>query len=437
MTKPESIQFEFENIPRELRALPQWVCFQFDWSGTKYSKVPYTPGSRARASTTDATTWRTFDQAVSDYSTNARAKGDCQRAGIGFVFSPDDPYCGVDLDGCARDDTFTEFALEVMTAIGSYTELSVSGRGLHIIVCANVARGVKTDRIEIYGKKRYFTFTGRVVPGHSEICQNQAEITRLVEQITEQRDRVLPPGKSFARATVGCNESVQKELNEALEAVRKNPTVFALFRKKSYLPYKSESERDMALCGRLIRLLGPNAALIDQVFRHSEAMRDKWDHCRGSSTWGAETIRKAIRNRDWMPAGDVIVPSHIFEAWRVPGIGAKGAAILQLVWSMTTRVNVSEALISHSYIAGAMGRRATDGVGDTCRHLTELGVLRATKQKKGVTSVQFLSVDTECLQKLYGEVSYESTTKARVLPLRAAAKLAICTEIDLEQPIAA
>ena len=54
-----------ENIPEELKCRPQWV----NWRAMKkpdgrLDKVPYTPGTSRKASTTDLMTWGTFEQAL-------------------------------------------------------------------------------------------------------------------------------------------------------------------------------------------------------------------------------------------------------------------------------------------------------------------------------------------------------------------------------------
>jgi primase-polymerase (primpol)-like protein len=64
--------------------------------------------------------------------------------GVGFVFSSDDPYVGIDLDGCRNPQTgyIEPWALEIVRRLNSYTEISRSGTGLHIIAkgrCLRVA----------------------------------------------------------------------------------------------------------------------------------------------------------------------------------------------------------------------------------------------------------------------------------------------------------
>ena len=50
----------------------------------------------------------------------------------------------------------------------------------------------------------------------------------------------------------------------------------------------------MALCSHLAFWCAGDAARMDRIFRRSGLMRDKWDSRRGGTTYGAQTIERAI-----------------------------------------------------------------------------------------------------------------------------------------------
>jgi primase-polymerase (primpol)-like protein len=60
---------------------------------TASTKVPYSPLTGQRADRTDPETWADREEAVSVHREHGHQ-------GIGFVFTPEDDLCGVDLDGC-------------------------------------------------------------------------------------------------------------------------------------------------------------------------------------------------------------------------------------------------------------------------------------------------------------------------------------------------
>jgi putative DNA primase/helicase len=155
-TNKRILPVKTENIPEELKVRPQWVNWKYAWDGKKWTKHPYSPRTGRKASSTDLLTWSTFEEAVEAYEHG-------RFAGLGFVFCSGDPYTGVDLDDCVDENgEIAGRALEIARYLDSYTELSASGSGLHIIVCGDVPNRRKGD-IEVYSSKRFFTVTGHVV----------------------------------------------------------------------------------------------------------------------------------------------------------------------------------------------------------------------------------------------------------------------------------
>jgi putative DNA primase/helicase len=143
-----------ESIPTELRVRPQWVVWKA--IGDKPDKVPHSPRTGRRASSTDLLTWGTFEEALEAYEHG-------EYAGLGFVFCSGDPYTGIDLDDCVDENgEIAPWALEIARYFDSYTELSATGTGLHIIVCGNVPNRRKGE-VEVYSSKRFFTVTGHIV----------------------------------------------------------------------------------------------------------------------------------------------------------------------------------------------------------------------------------------------------------------------------------
>src|SRR5579862_7043552 len=162
----------YENLPAELRTLHQWVCYRLEkrkqsddtWKDTK---VPCQPNGKA-ASSTDPATWNSFESC-------ARAVGGLRITGIGFVFSKAAGFTGIDLDKCRNPESGeTEaWAIAIVNDLSSYTELSQSGTGWHIIVRAALAAGRnRAGRVEMYDSGRFFVMTGNTDPlvGGKEIC---------------------------------------------------------------------------------------------------------------------------------------------------------------------------------------------------------------------------------------------------------------------------
>jgi putative DNA primase/helicase len=142
---------------QNIRDLKQWLCWRIEEREGKPTKVPYSPLTGKKASSTDPQTWASYPEAVKAYREHGYA-------GIGLVFSEDDPFCGVDLDGCLNPKTgeIEEWAREIIEELDSYTEVSPSGSGIHVLVRGELPPGRnRKGRVEIYDRNRYFTVTGR------------------------------------------------------------------------------------------------------------------------------------------------------------------------------------------------------------------------------------------------------------------------------------
>ena len=82
-------------IPAELTERDQWVLWHTVTRGGKPTKMPRMLNG-SPASSTDPKTWAPF---------NAVERDGGKDHGMGFVFTKEDPLCGVDLDGCRDPET--------------------------------------------------------------------------------------------------------------------------------------------------------------------------------------------------------------------------------------------------------------------------------------------------------------------------------------------
>lgn len=154
--------FNPTNIPTELKELVNWVIWGIE---SKRPKRPYNASTLCAASVTDPSTWTDFETAVKVYYAG---KG----KGVGFVFT-NTPYIGVDIDNCIDENGvwFPE-AVDIYNTLNSYTEISSSGNGLHIICKGKLPAGKNKRKdketgqaFEMYGdgSPKYFIMTGITV----------------------------------------------------------------------------------------------------------------------------------------------------------------------------------------------------------------------------------------------------------------------------------
>ena len=279
----------YENIPKELKALQNWIC----WKAVSQprpddpehiGKIPINPRTGGGAQSNNPDTWTDFETAL---------KASEQHSGIGFMFG-NSPFFGVDVDKVEPDireflDGGNGIVSEFIHALQSYAELSPSGRGIHIICRGELPKGARRrGNVEMYDSGRFFTVTGNSIGGYADVADCTEAIKPLHEKYlggrrTEPAQRAFQPGELPGTAA------------QVLELARKakNGSRFQALYAGNCSEYNSQSEADMALCCMLAFWTGRNAALMDEIFRNSGLMRDKWDRRQSGSTYGALTIQKA------------------------------------------------------------------------------------------------------------------------------------------------
>jgi primase-polymerase (primpol)-like protein len=194
-----------DNIPKELILTNQWVCWREIRIKDGVAKVPINPYNYSYAKVNDCNSWGNFHVALAAF---ARKKAD----GIGFVFSDDDPFIGVDLDGCfAENGRMYPEANRILNVLNSYTEISPSREGIHIIVKSPVLSLKKelppmvTKGFEIYPRKRFFTVTSLVLPGSEPtIRERHFEISRYLREHDRMIKKNNPIEKLIPKNTEDC-----------------------------------------------------------------------------------------------------------------------------------------------------------------------------------------------------------------------------------------
>ena len=285
--RPTGVPIDFAIVPEELRIPKQWVMWKFDWiekTGT-WAKVPYQTNGKHAASD-NSETWTTFDSVMLTFE-QSRSTFD----GIGFMFSLEFGYVGVDVDECITDDEgekkLTAFAIRTMERLNTYTEISPSGTGIHCIGKAKIKQGInrtwRGNKIEAYGQGRYFTFTG--LSWHEsplEIRDINNDVNAIIAAVT------VP--ESVGNKPSVLSLSTQQRLDMAL----KNPKIESLFWGNTIEYGGDDSAADMALVSHFAFYAGGQIEIVDTMFRQSKLMRPKWDEMRGANTYGHITMTKAI-----------------------------------------------------------------------------------------------------------------------------------------------
>lgn len=312
----------FNNIPVELRSLTQWVTWRIEITETgRPTKVPYDPRSFQLASSTDATTWVSYEAAFAAYMAGGWD-------GIGFVLSENDPYTFIDLDdpyatnpdGTPKHKEPAKIAAmqqEVYARFrGTYAEFSPSGKGLHIICVGSVPSGRRRHAVEMYSSARFMTMTGNVYE-NGPLLDRQASIQWLYDEMG---------GAPVIQQFTG--EYTDSETDEVVIAKCLNAAngdkVRDLVSGNWQAHYGSQSEADFALID-IIAYYTKSRFQIMRLFRQSalgqrdKAKRDKY------------ILDMIDRSFDRMPSAlDMDAISNAIRAefgeWKSPASGQDGGA---------------------------------------------------------------------------------------------------------------
>lgn len=276
----------YEQIPQELKALPNWICWDAvpDEKRGKIKKVPINALTGGGAMSNNPSTWCDFDTAV---------RASEKHSGIGFMFGGC-PYFGVDIDG--KEEELEAYQRgengniisEFISTLQSYTEISQSGKGIHIICRGKLPkRGRRKGSVEMYEDGRFFVMTGNS-------CSEYAGISDCTESIKPLHEKYIGGGREpQAKVRPAVSLSSADDIVKAAAGAKNGGKFVALYGGDT-AGYTSSSEADMALCSILAFWTGCDASKMDVIFRSSGLMREKWDRPQSGSTYGALTIQKAI-----------------------------------------------------------------------------------------------------------------------------------------------
>lgn len=280
------------NIPDCLKARAQWVCWRKIERDGKQTKIQINPATGSNVKTDDPSTWCSFDEAVR-YCIAQQNSEKIKCDDIGFVFTSNDPFIGVDLDHCISDNGELDAPMQdIVDTLNSYTEISPSGHGLHIITTGKLPpKGRKKGKIELYESGRYFTITGNVLEGSNKTVEHrQNEIDAIHAEIWGTKKRKEQANSFSGRPNGDPHELLTKSFH--FKYGSKNEQLW----NGDFSGYPSQSEADLAFCSHLAWLFQKDATLMDAIFRRSGLYRDKLDvpHSADGSTYGQMTIGKAI-----------------------------------------------------------------------------------------------------------------------------------------------
>jgi len=283
------IKTNLQGLPALLKQYDQWIVWRLENkpNDPKPSKIPYNPHAyQQRASSTDPKTWGTFAEAEVIYNSGLGFSG------VGFVFSKDDPFIAIDFDHCLIDGKINNCAFVNTSLFDSYTEISQSGTGLHVIGIGNNPGGTDTGHkkgdLEFYTSGRFFALTGNIFENRAEIKNIfQIQLKLFYEKYFGEMPKQTESKKVIHNLPKGrVDLSDDKIISLCSNA--KNSVKFTSLWRGDITGYASHSEADLALTS-ILSFYTQDHNQLTRILNSSGLARDKMNR----DDYTARTIEKA------------------------------------------------------------------------------------------------------------------------------------------------
>lgn len=236
-----------------------------------------------------------------------------------FVLHADDPFVIVDFDDVGPPDELAEPIKEFLASLGTYTEISRSGTGIHA-VCRGVRlpdRLTKAEldgpgKVEVFDANQYVVLTGNrlgpvpaITPGGEDLIEFQREVLPKRrgdghhgwDNTKQYHDFGL---ELLSTSTVSLTPTDIRRTIKEYAAGGSDGAKRALrlwgSSGESADRYTSASEADLAFCSDLAFWCQEDARLMVRCFRASSRHRDKWRQVsyKDGRTYGEGTLQVAI-----------------------------------------------------------------------------------------------------------------------------------------------
>ena len=308
--RPEAVDFQADGVAGDLVERDHWLVWKYVWKPDRedWAKTPKDGGGGGyNIDATDPENGVAFDVAIETYES-----GDYD--GLGVITDPNNLLIGWDFDDCRDPDrphgSVPDVVVEAIDDLDTYIEVSPSGTGYRGFALGTKPEGPNradlpcdpvlddVPHVEVYDGTggRYLTVTGQHLSGTRDDVQTRPqEIAAVYDELIADDDQDDAGGE-----TNTPSEPVDLDDQELVEKAKnaKNGDKFErLWRGDTSVHNNDHSRADLALCSKLAFWTGGDAGRVDELFRQSGLMRDKWDEGRGNQTYGEMTVEKAVSDQ--------------------------------------------------------------------------------------------------------------------------------------------
>ena len=320
----------FTEALKELTPLRQWVAFRKvpDPKLGKVSKPPINIRTGKGEGWNNPENMGTYEEAYhfAIMHTLICSVPSMNTGGIGFVFTENDCYCGIDLDDVIdAEGKLTPEAEDIVALMDTYTEYSLSGKGLHILfklsqpldsfgfkITHKLPLGV-ASRIELYDRNKFFTVSNKPFGEVKPIAERTEQCKQLcIKYLTKPAKATVSTPEPTKKSSIAdwkynpdnynpnlfspvdtrtrSEDLSDSELWQRMFDSQNGADIQALYRGDISGYGSDHSRADLALCSYLAYWTNGDTSRIDRMFRQSGLMRDKWER----KDYRESTIAKAL-----------------------------------------------------------------------------------------------------------------------------------------------
>lgn len=256
----------FHNIPDLLIQLALWCVWKRD---NDRGKIPYNPNTGYKAKSNDPSTFSDFQTVCKAFET-----GKYDGLGIGIFHG----IGAIDIDHCVVNSKFSDMASDIISRMGSYTEISPSGNGIRIIFTVDNFQYNKElyyinnqkKGLEVYiagATSKFVTITGNAINNNS-IVDGTAKLQKVLDMYMQKN---IPETTAAVQPAASASQS-DYFLQIGIDKDKKLKAYWNGAR-----PHGNESEDDAGLMAKLMYWCNNDTNEAIKAFRSSPYASQKDD----------------------------------------------------------------------------------------------------------------------------------------------------------------
>lgn len=279
------VKLQPENIPTELKSLPQWLVWRRETRRNKKTgedkstKVPYSITTGNPCDATLRGNHQAFDEVLSFLQKHSNTYD-----GLGFCLTKETGITGIDLDDAFESDGRTKsWAAEMLDIlpINTYVEISPSGNGLRAFLVGRLSPGRRRKRmpggesVEVYDSLRFLTVTGNRYGGGDKIPAAQNVIDKIHQTLFPDFAKVK---ESRNHLSISRHPSLSDEhVKSQMFASKNGKEIKELWDGGTGKYNDDESAADQALLCHLAFFTRNDPEQMERLFNESaRGQREKW-----------------------------------------------------------------------------------------------------------------------------------------------------------------